>query len=350
MFLTRNKQNKRDTAIGLDLGASQIKAAILRRKGDALELVDYAVMQSSAAIGERGAEQQLAAELQQLMNRLKFQERRAGVAISCSSAMVCETEFPRMPLEEIKSVLKLNSARYLRRDFSNYYLDAVELAEPSENGKNKQSPTMKVLVGGANKEEVRWYRDALLAARIRPEVIELAAVSVINAFQVGNPVICEKEVVLLVDMGARSTSINFLRHGQPQMTRIMHFGGAQVSEYIAQSLTLQADAAEEEKIKMSDSVQPLVKSAILPLAKELRSSIDFFERQQECHVSKAFACGGSACAPRMLEFLSEEVGLRIESWNPVQSFQTSHFNGEGPKLLAIAPSLAAAIGAAATRV
>jgi Tfp pilus assembly PilM family ATPase len=151
-------------------------------------------------------------------------------------------------------------------------------------------------------------------------------------------------------MGARSTSINFLRHGQPQMTRIMHFGGAQVSEYLAQALTLQATIAEEEKIKMSEPVQPLVKTAILPLARELRSSIDFFEHQQECHVSKAFACGGSACDPKMLDFLSEKVGLRIESWNPVQSFQTSHFDGEGPKLLAIAPSLAAAVGAAATRV
>jgi Tfp pilus assembly PilM family ATPase len=254
-----------------------------------------------------------------------------------------------MPLDEVRNALKLNSARFLRRDFSNYYLDAVELCEPAHNGKGKKSITMKVLVGGANREEVLWYRDALTAAKIRPERMELAAVSVVNAFQFTNKEICEKEIVLLVDVGARSTSINFLRFGQPLMTRIMHFGGVQISEYLAQALAIQSTAAEEEKIKMSSGVQPLIKIAILPLAKELRSSIDFFERQQECHVGKAFACGGSACGASILDFLSEEVGLRIECWNPVQSFDTSHFNGEGPRLVAIAPSLAAAVGAAAAR-
>ena len=350
MLFKRNGQGKRDIAVGLDLGSSQIKAAVLRRKEGALELAEYAVVRSTAAIGQPGTEQQLAAELQQLMAGLKVQERRVSAAISCSSAMVCEAELPRMPLEEAKNALKLNSTRYLRRDFSNYYLDAMELPGPSENGKGKKPATMKVLVGGANKEEVLWYRNGLVAAKIRPEVIELAAVSVVNAFQVGDPELCEKEVVLLIDIGTRSTSINFLQGGQPHMTRIMHFGGAQISEQVAQSLTLQADAAEEEKIKMSAPVQPLVKTALLPLAKELRSSIDFFERQQECHVGKAFACGGSACAPKILEFLSEEVGLHIECWNPVQRFQTGHFNGEGPGLAAVAPSLAAAVGAAATKV
>ncbi len=349
MLFSRHKQNKRDISLGLDLGTSQIKAAVLRRNGNATELVEYVVVQSSVSIGKHGAEQQYAAQLQQVMNELKTQERRANVTISCDSAIVSETEFPRMPLDEVKSALKLNSARFLRRDFSNYYLDAVELSEAAAEGKGKKSANMKLLVGGASKDEVVWYRDALLAAKIRPEAMELAAVSVINGFQFTNAEICEKDVVLLVDIGARSTSINFLRRGQPLMTRIMHFGGVQISEYLAQALTIQGNVAEEEKLKMSETVQPLVQTAIMPLARELRSSIDFVERQQECHVGRAFACGGSACGAGILDFLSEEVGLRIECWNPVQSFETGHFNGEGPRLTALAPSLAAAIGAAAAK-
>jgi len=348
MFFNRHKHGS-DTSLGLDLGTSRIKAAVLHRKGEAMELAEYAIAPSLTPVGQPSAQQQYAAELSQLMSQLKVQDRRATITISCDSAIVCETEFPRMPLDEVRNALKLNSARFLRRDFSNYYLDAVELCEPEQSAKGKKSITMKVLVGGANREEVLWYRDALTAAKVRPERMELAAVSMVNAFQFTNKEICEKEIVLLVDVGARSTSINFLRLGQPLMTRIMHFGGVQISEYLAQALAIQSTAAEEEKIKMSSAVQPLIKIAILPLAKELRSSIDFFERQQECHVGKAFACGGSACGASILDFLSEEVGLRIECWNPVRSFDTSHFNGEGPRLVAIAPSLAAAIGAAAAR-
>ena len=350
MFFKRNKLAKTDTAVGLDLGRSQIKAAVVKRSGDGFVLSEYAIRKLVPVDGKPFTTEQFAQELQQLMGGLKSPERRVYVAISCDSAMVCHSEFPRMPMEEVKNALKLNSARYLRRDFSNYYLDVVELVDDSDSTKKKKNPKMNVLVGGASRDEVKWYRDALAAARIRPETLELAAVSVVNAFQVSHPELCEKEAVLLVDIGALSTSINFLRNGLPVMTRIMQFGGLQLSEFVAQMLTLSPAEAEEEKIKMSDPVQPLVKMALASLAKEVRSSIDFFERQQECHVGAVFACGGSTCSPRILEFVSEQAGVQIAAWNPAHSFDTSHFNGDGHALTMSAPNLAAAIGAATPRV
>lgn len=255
-----------------------------------------------------------------------------------------------MPMDEVKNALKLNSARYLRRDFSNYYLDVVELIDGTDDVKKKKTPKMNVLVGGASREEVKWYRDALAAAKIRPETMELAAVSVVNAFQISHPEICAKHAVLLVDIGAQSTSMNFLCKGLPVMTRIMQFGGLQLSEFVAQMLTLSPAEAEEEKIKMSDPVQPLVKMALGSLAKEVRSSIDFFERQHECHIGAVFACGGSTRSPQIIEFLSEQAGVPIGIWDPFESFDVSHFNGDRPTLTALAPNLAAAIGAAAPRV
>src|SRR5262249_20489711 len=155
---------------------------------------------------------QYADQIQQALGRLKCSERRACVAISCSSAMVCQTEFPRMALDEVRNALKLGSAqKYLRRDLSDYCIDVAELTPAAEN---KSTGKMMLLVGGATKLEVAGYREALTAAKVRPEVMELAAVSVVNAFQLSKPDVAEN-VVLLVDIGARSTSLNFVRNGQP---------------------------------------------------------------------------------------------------------------------------------------
>lgn len=350
MFLNlkRNKQQRRDRAIGLDLGTNQIKAAVVDRHRDKLVLVEYAVRTLPLGLVKSYKDPQFATELQQVVNGLKTADRRAFVTISCRSAMVCQTEFPPAPLAEIKNALKLNSSVYLHRDFSSYYLDAFELQKSNDDGKGKAGAKTKVLIGGAQKEEVDACRAALVAAKIKAEAVELAAVSVVNAFQVSHPE-PNDEVILLVDIGGRSTSINFLRQGVPLITRIMHFGGYQLSEYIAQMLTLDANAAEQEKVKMSEPVQALVRTAISPLARELRSSIDFFERQHECRVSEAFACGGGACSPVLLELLSEAVGVRVERWNPVETFDTTHFNGAGAQLSELAPTLAAAVGAAAAR-
>jgi type IV pilus assembly protein PilM len=349
MFFKRKKTDKRELAIGLDLGTRQIKAAVMLRQASALKLADYTVVPSAVEVGKAGGTEQYAAQLQQVMTKLGTTERRARVTISCASAMVCEAAFPRVPLEEVKSALRLNASGYLRRDLSNYYLDAIELIDFSKDPKAKKSATMRVLVGGASKDEVNWYRDALVAAKIRPETIELSAVTVINALQLCEPELCKQEVLLL-DIGAHSTSINFLRDGEPLMTRITHFGGDRISEFVGQLLALEPNVAEEEKLTMSDAVQPLVRQAIAPLAREVRASIDFFERQQECHISRAFACGGSACSPSILTFVSEEVGFPIEGWNPVQTLDISHFNGESAKLTSLAPSLAASIGAAVTQI
>jgi Tfp pilus assembly PilM family ATPase len=374
MVFQRNKRRKLELALGIDLGASQIKAAVVRQLRDKIELVEYAVRPLAATTAKAYKGPEFAAELQQLVDGLKTSERHAFVTISCSSAMVCQAEFPPAPLDEIKTALKLNSSGYLRRDFSSYYLDAFELkqgvespkgkakaaAKAKEEGKAKDEPKPKesakskdgtkttVLVGGANKEEVDACRDALVAAKIKPRTIELAAVSVINAFQVGHPA-TKDEVVVLLDMGARMTSINFLLDGMPLITRIMHFGGVQISEYIGQVLMLKPQEAEEEKCKMSAPVQELVKAAISPLAREIRSSIDFFERQNDLHIRRICACGGAACSAQVLAILGEAVGTQVESWNPVQSLDISHFNGESQRVLAIGPSLAAAVGVAAAR-
>ena len=381
MFFQRNKQHKRDVALGIDLGASQIKAVVVRRQKDKLELVEYAVRPLPPSVTKSYKGPEFAAELQQLVDGLKTSERHAFVTISCSSAMVCQAEFPPVPLAEIKSALKLNSSGYLRRDFSAYYLDAFELKKGTEDTKGRSkgkdlekakdpaaakdvdkskdpikskaavkpnSVKTSVLVGGATKEEVDACRDALVAAKIKPEIIELAAISVINAFQVGHPEI-KDEVVVLIDIGARMTSINFLLDGMPLITRIMHFGGAQLSDYISQILVLKPNEAEDEKRKMSGPVQELVKTAISPLAREIRSSIDFFERQNDLHVSQIYACGGTACSPQILAILGEAVGTHVECWNLIESLDVSHFNGETQRVLGLGPSLAAAVGAVLPR-
>ena len=348
MLLRRNKQHKNEVALGIDLGSSQVKAAVVQQRGDKLELLEYAVRSLPPGGVKSYREQEFATELQQLVNGLKIIERRAYVTISCSSAMVCHAEFPPVPLAEIKSALRLNSSGYLRRDFSSYYLDAFELKNTSENVKGKDAGKTRVLVGGANKQEVDSCRDALVAAKIKPEVIELAAVSVINAFQVGH-LGSKDAIAVLVDIGAHMTSINCLLDGMPLITRIMDFGGQQMSDYIGQILMLKPQEAEEEKRKMSEPVQELVKTAISPLAREIRSSVDFFERQNDRHVGHIYACGGSACSPQVLTLLGEAVGTRVECWNPIESLDVSHLNGEKPRLLAVGPLLAAAVGVAAAR-
>lgn len=350
MVFTKKRQQTREAVFGLDLGSSQIKAVVVGWAKERLALLEYAIHKLPAPAAQSLTKSAYAGELQQLLSKLKTSDRRAVVTVSCGSAMVCHADVPRMGIEEVRSALQLSSncVRYLRRELVNYHLDVMAIPDVAGDGKAKKQ-TMKVLVGGASREEIAFFRDALTEAKLRPDVVELTAVSVINAFQINQPELCATEAVLLMEIGAQSTTINLLRQGLPVMTRIMRFGGAQLTAYVAQALALKPHEAEDAKLKMSASVPALIKTALLPLAREVRASIDFFERQEECRVSKAFAGGGTAASPQVLQYLSEEVGLRIEPWDPLANLELDQFAGDAATLKLQSPLLGAAIGAAVAR-
>jgi type IV pilus assembly protein PilM len=351
MFGQKNKQSQQSLAVGLDFGSQQIKAVAVARGEKGPILQEYVIAPTPASLGKKGAEAEFAGQLQQALvplTRLKATDRRVFVSVSCPTATVAVVELPRLPVDEAREVLKLNSTRYLRRDLSNSYLDVSELMEPVTDPKARKPATMRLLVAAVSKEEIQWYRTTLAAAKLRPESIELSFLTVVNAFQISHREFCEKGgAALVVDIGARMTSMNFLQHGQPVLTRIMDFGGGRITETVAQSLNLEPVAAEEEKRKLPEFMQPLVQGGLAPLAREIRASVDFFEHQYDCRVSYAFAGGGTACSATILNLLSQASGVKLVAWNPVQGWQA---DGDAAGLEQVAPALASAVGLAAARV
>src|ERR1044071_1613946 len=122
MIFGRNKPRKRNSVLGLDLGSQQIKAVVLSREDSGLKLAHYAVTASAAGPSKTGSAEKLGNELHDVLTQLGISERNARVAVSCPSATICEAEFPRMPLSEVRSALRLpiNCTRYLRRDLSGF--------------------------------------------------------------------------------------------------------------------------------------------------------------------------------------------------------------------------------------
>ena len=349
MFTRRSKKTNRDWAVALDFGTSQVRGVFIRRVDGATQLEAFDARPLKSTAGQADSVAAAAAEVAKLFNGWRVPERSAFAVINPPGTVVCQVELPPMPLSEARTALQLNSVRYLHRDLSNYYLDLAEQTGPSDQPRPAKNAKLQLLVGAATHEDVRWYRNVLLAAKVRPAAIELSTLTVVNGLLATEPELCQNEVVLLLDLGARTTSMNFLRRGQLLFTHVMYFGSQQITEQLAHKLGLELPAAEIERLKMSEPVQALVQTAISPLARELRSSIDFFDQQHDCRVTRALACGGVAGSTKVLEILGREAGVNIEPWNCLQRLDTTKTQGDRDQLAAIAPELAAAVGAALAR-
>jgi len=347
MRFLKTQSRKGDTIVGLDLGSQQWKGVLIRRNAERLQLCEYVVTPCPAAPGKPESQAAAADTVQAMLSQLKTSMRSVVVAISSPSAWVAEIEIPRTPPEELRAVISLNSTRYLRRDLVGYYFEAAELAESGPNGKARRGATMRVLVAAALREEVLWYRNALSEAKVRAETIELSALTMINALQRTHAEVCEQNIVLLLDIGHQFTRLSFLSHGQPLLTRMMPYGGAQITEQVAATLGLQPAAAEQHKRAMTTQVMDAVRQSLQTLVREVRSSIDFVERQYDCALRYAFAGGGTACNRAILDMLGQDLGISVQQWNPVEGYDTKGL--DPAELAGVAPCLGPAVGVAVAK-
>jgi Tfp pilus assembly PilM family ATPase len=97
---------------------------------------------------------------------------------------------------------------------------------------------------------------------------------------------------------------------------------------------------------MPSEVQSQLESLLLPLGRELRASIDFFEHQHDQAVSQVFVTGGSSRSEFLVQTLQTELMAECKPWNPLSFLTLELPPQQAAELDAVAPQLAVAVGAA----
>jgi len=208
----------------------------------------------------------------------------------------------------------------------------------------EQQPKVKVLVAGAKNQIIETYLGAAKKAGLVADSIVPGIIGPINAFELSNPQVLAEQTVALVEIGFRSTSISLLQQGELILNRVVNIGGDRLTAGLAEAMNVGYAEAEGIKVGMPTEVQAQLETLAMPLGRELRASIDFFEHQQEKTVSQVYISGASAQSELILQLLQTELMVECKAWNPAGPFelllpQTAEFEQ-------VAPQLSVAIGAA----
>ena len=121
------------------------------------------------------------------------------------------------------------------------------------------------------------------------------------------PDLFAKNVVALVDIGFKNTTICLLQEGELVLSRVIAIGGDKITGGLAEAMGISYAEAEGIKMGMPSEVQPTLEALVSPLGRELRASLDFFEHQQDKHVSQVFISGGSARSEFIVKILETEM-------------------------------------------
>jgi type IV pilus assembly protein PilM len=345
-FLTSSAK-KRDQIVAIDLGARTTKAVHLNRRGDSYALVGYTLQ--DAPIYEKGLAPEILAEhLKVVCQSLGARTKQVTIALGVTDAVVRQTELPMQGLPEMRQMLKFNSKGYLQQDYPGHVWDCYILPPKGEvSGEKKGTPKFKVLAGGTRQTLLNDLVTAIKSAGLIPDLVVPGLIGPINAFELAMPEIFAKEIVAVVDIGFKNSSISILSGGDMVLSRVVGIGGDKITSGLAESKGISYAEAEGIKIGMPQEVAEDLDPLLIPLGRELRASLDFFEHQEDKTVGQVFLSGASSQSEYVAQSLQNELMVPCKTWNPVAVLQLSLPSEQLATVEQAGPNLAVALGAAA---
>lgn len=307
--------------IGLDIGSSAIKVvqAKTSKKGiqvlnfgyeplPAQTIVDGTIMNQSAVVDA----------IRAIWSRLKLKQKGVSLAIAGHSVIIKKIGVPPMTRDELAEQIPWEAEHHIP-----FAKDDVEIDYEVINKQNAAGQ-MELLLVAAKKEVVHDYAAVAREASLVPEVIDVAAFTVQNAFE-ANYQPAAGETVVLVNVGAAISNINIVKDGISAFTRDVTIGGNAFTEEIQKQLNVSHDEAEAYKVGgaadehgvVPQEVERIMESVADVMAGEFQRSLDFYlATSAEANVTKIFLSGGSAKVASLHRAIEKRSRLPVEVLDP----------------------------------
>jgi type IV pilus assembly protein PilM len=335
--------------MAVDLGSRTTKAVLLERRGELLALARYALL-DAPIYDKKFSADLLSDHLRSVAEALGNPTKLITLALGLDDAVVRQVELPQIPVNEMRLVLRNNSKAYMQQDLPNYIFDCYIFPPRQEAGKPAELPKptgmtkLKVLAAGAKQSVLNDYQAAIKNAGLTADCIVPGLLGPVNAFELALPQVFANESVALVDIGFKQTSICILDRGELVLSRVVAIGGDKLTTGLADAMKATYAEAEGAKVGMSPEAKSAIEMQVLPLGRELRASLDFFEHQQDRPVSQVYMSGGTAQSEMILQMLHTEMIVECKTWNPTGFLQLALPGQEAVEIEQVGPQLTVAVG------
>ncbi len=337
---------KSKSLIGLDIGSHSAKAVELTVQGG--DHYVSAVAQVELPQGEERRD-----VLANMIQSSDFHTRRVAAAVSGKSVIVRYLNLPRMTDEELPRALEFEADKYIPFDMSDVVKDCQRLGDDDMDIDGIDEDKMRVLLVAAKRNLVEETVSTVQEIGLQPNVVDVDAFALGNAFEMFRRFRSADEdpaqVVALVDIGARKTSINVIQGEQSCFTREIYMGGNDFTQAISKRLGMRLEDAEDFKRASEENEQDLEEALAQTfddLGGEILLSFDYYENQFESRVEEVFLSGGSARMPILAPTFERIFNRRTTTWDPMENLQVRVPDGNEEALREMSGQMAIALGLA----
>jgi len=332
-------------SVGLEIGGRAVKAVELIHRKKGYELKKLGMVEVNLIEEDSQREALTIEAIKKLVSEYKINPKRVISGIGGDKVIARIVEMPQMTDKELEQSIRWQVEEYIPYPSSEVSLGFHIL------DKDLAGEKMSVMLVGVKKEMIEAHLHLLQKAGISPQIIDVNALALFNAFQLFNTE--ELSNIALLDIGHYTSSIILLVRGSPFVVRDINIGGFQITRSIAKQLKIDYEEAGEikkkygllalqriekegeEKRKLLDKV---IRESMDNLIKEIIHSFEYYTSQRGGEaINKLILSGGTSCLKNIGGFLSEELGISVEKYDPFKKiaydsrkFQTAFLAEIGP--------------------
>ncbi len=308
-----------DEIVAVDFGARFTKAVHLRRKGETLSVLNYALVERPATGKEVWGLTEMAEHLRAVVKQTQAACKNVALILRHEDGVLLRADLPQASTDDLRKMIRMSPKNYLGQDLPDHIFDCFYRVteKTGDTSVARRRQKSRVLVAGARRGAVENAEDLVRLAGLNLVALVPGPVALANAFRLVRDD-SHPDAVALLDMGATHSTINIVGQGDVLLSRVVALGAEKFSD------VLSSGAGRDEMLEEGspEVMQARLQKAILAFAREVDASVGFYTSQNERHISQLFVSGGTARSQFVLQMLESELTYSCEPWNLLQHIGT----------------------------
>lgn len=311
------------TFLGIDIGTSSLKVIELSRWGERVSLKNYGELRAEALYDKpfRSFEKNtlllsskdVARAVRAILQEARIQTKKAVLSIPDFASFFTNFELPPMTKEELPDAVRYEARKHVPVSLADVTFD-WQIVE----GRVENKQPLNILLVAVPNEIINQYQEIAKGAGLELNTLEAEVFGLMRSSLGG-----EKRPVLLMDIGAQSTTINIVHRGALFLSHSVDVAGNDLTERISKSLGIDENTAEKEKIQSGVGPGSRHDQILAPLVDvifmEAEKIIQHFAQTERKEIEKVVIGGGSAMMPGLRAYAQESLRKETEIADPFRS-------------------------------
>ena len=341
-------------AIGLDIGATGVRAAILApgthegRPSVTVHGIGHVGLPDGAVVnGVVMNKQAVTMALKSLWQVNKFECRNVILGITNQQVVVRDLTVPNLDAEQRAKALPFQAKEIIALPIEQVLLDFAQLGDV-----DPETNMIKGLLVATPRQPVLAAVEAVEKAGLKVARVDLSSFAALRSIADEN-----LSIEAVVDIGAHMTNVVVHAQGVPKVVRTVTRGGQELTSALAEAMGMSPADAEQAKCQIglvgnNPGVTKALNTAVRPLLAELRSSIQYFSSTNGgLAIERISLTGGGSGLAGLAALLGEQMGVPTNVVAPTQHIRNRWANkqaqNEESEGFTSAVSVGLAMGAAA---